>query len=97
MNNDLSQTLQAEVTEALTNKQTFAIMGGNSKCFLQTANADKTIHLADHKGIIDYQPSELYVTARAGTPLDEIEALLAQHNQILGLSLIHISEPTRPY
>ncbi len=92
MNNDLSQTLQAEVTEALTNKQTFAIMGGNSKRFLQPANADKTIHLANHKGIIDYQASELYVTARAGTPLDEIEALLAQHNQILGSEPPHFSQ-----
>jgi glycolate oxidase FAD binding subunit len=91
MNNDLSQALQAEVAEALTHKQTLAIIGGNSKRFLQPANADKTLHLADHKGIIDYQPSELYITARAGTPLDVIEALLAQHHQILGSEPPHFS------
>jgi glycolate oxidase FAD binding subunit len=35
-------------------------------------------------GIIDYQPEELIITARPGTPLAELKAVLAQKNQCLG-------------
>ena len=35
------------------------------------------------RGIVDYEPSELVVTARSGTPLSEIEASLAEHGQFL--------------
>jgi glycolate oxidase FAD binding subunit len=34
-------------------------------------------------GVVEYEPSELVVTARCGTPLAEIEALLAQNGQML--------------
>ena len=34
-------------------------------------------------GIVSYEPSELVVTALAGTPLAELEALLARHGQCL--------------
>jgi glycolate oxidase FAD binding subunit len=36
-----------------------------------------------HTGIVDYEPSELVITARCGTPLSQIEATLAQHGQFL--------------
>jgi glycolate oxidase FAD binding subunit len=32
---------------------------------------------------VSYEPTELVITARCGTPLAEIEALLAQHQQML--------------
>ncbi len=35
-------------------------------------------------GIVDYQPEELIITARPGTPLAELKAVLAQKNQCLG-------------
>jgi glycolate oxidase FAD binding subunit len=34
-------------------------------------------------GVMAYEPSELYVTAAAGTPVADVEALLAQHGQHL--------------
>ncbi|MDH0863727.1 glycolate oxidase subunit GlcE [Mitsuaria sp. GD03876] len=34
-------------------------------------------------GVLAYEPSELYLTALAGTPLAEVEALLARHGQHL--------------
>nr|WP_010132704.1 FAD-binding protein [Microbulbifer agarilyticus] len=40
-----------------------------------------TLPLAGHTGVVDYQPEELILRARAGTPLSEIEALLGKHNQ----------------
>lgn len=83
MAQDLSLSLQATVQEAVAKKQTLAIVGGSSKTFLQSAKADATLNLASHTGIIDYQPSELFITARSGTRLAEIEALLALHKQML--------------
>ncbi len=91
MTNDLTQVLQTEVTEALANKQTLAIVGGNSKRFLKPAKTDKTLHLTQHTGILDYEPCELYITARTGTPLQTIETLLAQHHQMLGSEPPHFS------
>ena len=92
MTNDLTQALQAEVTEAVANKKTLAIIGGNSKRFLKPAKAYKTIQLKHHAGILDYEPCELYITARTGTPLEEIETLLGQHQQMLGSEPPHFSD-----
>jgi len=42
------------------------------------------VDLQGYRGIIDYEPSELVITARCGTPLSEIEAALDAQNQFLG-------------
>lgn len=91
MSNDLSHALQTQVKEALANKQTLAIIGGQSKKFLQTPVATSTLELVNHSGVIDYQPSELFITARAGTPLSEIERLLTEHQQLLASESPHFS------
>jgi glycolate oxidase FAD binding subunit len=36
-----------------------------------------------YRGVVSYEPTELVITARCGTPLAEIEALLAEHQQML--------------
>jgi glycolate dehydrogenase FAD-binding subunit len=41
------------------------------------------LDLRPYRGIIDYEPSELVITARSGTPLSEIEAALADRGQFL--------------
>ena len=41
------------------------------------------LDLSGHRGIVDYQPRELVVTARGGTPLTELFALLATESQTL--------------
>src|SRR5437879_5814026 len=45
--------------------------------------AGELLELRAHQGIADYEPSELVITARCGTPLSEIEAALATHGQFL--------------
>jgi glycolate oxidase FAD binding subunit len=92
MNGDLTQTLQDTVIEALDKKQPLAIVGGGSKNFLQSATADATLNLSGHRGVLDYQPSELYITARTGTPLAEVEQLLASHQQMLVCEPPHFSQ-----
>ena len=47
--------------------------------------ADDEIALAQHTGILEYVPGDLTMTVRAGTPLREIAAAAAEHNQWLPL------------
>ncbi|MGD8811699.1 MAG: glycolate oxidase subunit GlcE, partial [Thioalkalispiraceae bacterium] len=80
---DLTETIQAQVAEAVNNHQPLRIEGGNSKAFYGRELTGETLSLAEHSGIIDYEPAELVITARGGTPLAEIEAALAAQNQML--------------
>ena len=49
----------------------------------QDPHEPELLDLRPYTGIVDYEPSELFITARCGTPLAEIEATLAEHNQFL--------------
>lgn len=91
MSNDLSQLLQADVKEAVAKKHALTIVGGGSKSFLQSAKSDLELNLSGHKGVLNYEPGELFITARAGTPLSEIETLLANHKQMLASEPPHFS------
>ncbi len=95
MHHDLTQTLQDTVIEALTQKQSLAIVGGGSKSFLKSPSADVTLNLSKHRGVLDYQPKELFINARAGTPLADIEQLLAGHRQMLSSEPPHFSQGER--
>src|SRR5262245_50862134 len=69
---------------ALAESTTLAIEGRGSKRALGAERtAAHVLSLESHAGVLDYQPEELVLTARAGTRLAEIEALLAQRNQML--------------
>jgi len=92
MDGDLTEKLKATAKQTLVKKQTLRIVGGGSKISLQTANADVELDLFGHSGVISYEPSELYITARAGTPMAEIEASLAGHNQMLACEPPHFGE-----
>lgn len=89
MNQDISLDLRAYVKEAVAQRLSLTIVGGGSKDFLQAAQADGRLHLSGHTGVIDYEPSELFITARAGTTLAEIETMLLRHNQMLACEPPH--------
>lgn len=59
------------------------IQGGGSKAFLGNISQGEILSTTDNSGIVDYQPQELFIRARAGTPLQEIENLLAENDQML--------------
>ena len=62
------------------------IRGGGTKDFHGPGapdHAGEPLDMRPLAGIVSYEPSELVVTALAGTPLAELEALLAQHGQCL--------------
>jgi len=87
------------------------LQGSNSKAFLGRATAGTVLDTRGHAGVIDYHPSELVITARAGTPLAEVEATLAEKGQMLAFEPPHfgdaatlggtlacaLSGPRRPY
>ena len=59
------------------------LRGAGSKDFYGESLAGELFELGSWRGIVSYEPSELVVTARCGTPLAEVEALLAAHDQFL--------------
>ncbi|MDP2110213.1 MAG: glycolate oxidase subunit GlcE [Thiobacillus sp.] len=65
------------------------IQGGGSKRFYGNADEGEVLSTRKLTGVIDYQPKELVLTARAGTPLAEIEALLDAQNQMLAFEPPH--------
>jgi glycolate oxidase FAD binding subunit len=93
-----TQELQDRIRAAANDKTMLKIVGGNSKEFYGNNNFNSTpnkveiIETRHHQGIISYEPSELIITARAGTPLKEIETLLAENNQMLPFEPPHFGE-----
>ena len=81
--------LSEQVTLAHTQAQPLRIVGGNSKSFLGNATDGDSLDVRAHTGIISYEPSELVITAKAGTPLREIEAALHEHSQWLAFEPPH--------
>jgi len=59
------------------------LRGAGSKDFYGNPPAGEVLDLREHRGIVAYEPTELVITARCGTPLAEIESALAAHNQCL--------------
>ncbi|HUX74787.1 MAG TPA: glycolate oxidase subunit GlcE [Steroidobacteraceae bacterium] len=59
------------------------IRGGGTKAFYGEAPRGRPLPVAALAGISSYEPSELVVTARAGTPLAQLEEALAERGQCL--------------
>lgn len=76
-----------QVMTARASLKPLTIQGGGTKRFYgepaPAAGNGGVLDVSAFHGIINYQPSELVVTARAGTPLAEIEELLAANRQML--------------
>lgn len=65
------------------------LQGGDSKSFWVCAKADQTLDIRPYRGVVDYEPSELVLTVRAGTPLRDVEALLDAQGQMLAFEPPH--------
>ena len=80
---DFSEALAQRVCEASAAGGSLRIVGGDTKAFYGRPVDATPLAVAGHRGVVDYEPSELVITARAGTPVNDIEALLAAHGQML--------------
>ena len=79
-----AQDVAAAILWALGQSKTLDIVGAGSKHDLgRPSQTDATLDLSGLTGVTLYEPEELVLSARAGTPLAEIEALLAGRNQEL--------------
>jgi glycolate oxidase FAD binding subunit len=83
MMSDNSQQLANEVKEAFENKSPLSIHGMKSKSFLRYQDEGTALNTMEHTGIIAYEPTELVVTVRAGTPIQTLQSILAEQNQTL--------------
>jgi glycolate oxidase FAD binding subunit len=88
------QALIDRIRQAGRDKTPLAIQGGNTKAFYGEPAPGEPLDVRPLAGISSYEPTELVVTARAGTPLAELEMALAERGQWLpfeplGLTLLN--------
>lgn len=108
---DTLSGLAARIREAAAAGEPLAIRGAGSKDFLGHTVHGTALDLGGCRGIVAYEPSELVITVRAGTPLAEVEAALAAEGQMLpfepprlaadstigGVVAAGLSGPARPF
>src|SRR5512137_1352975 len=66
---DITESLVERVRAASSSQTPLRIVGGDTKSFYGRPVAGETLALAGHHGVLRYDPAELVLTARAGTPL----------------------------
>ncbi|MGE8148176.1 glycolate oxidase subunit GlcE [Pseudomonas frederiksbergensis] len=108
---DAREALLAQVNQARENATPLRIQGSNSKAFLGREVAGEVLDTRAHRGIVSYDPTELVVSVRAGTPLSELLAALDAKGQMLpceppsfgesatvgGMIAAGLSGPRRPW
>lgn len=108
---DDSQSLLEQVNQALENATPLRIQGSNSKAFLGRTTAGEILDTRSHQGIVSYDPTELVITARCGTPLSQLTQVLDDAQQMLpceppsfgdgatvgGMIACGLSGPRRPW
>lgn len=108
---DDSGALLAQVIQALEHTTPLRIQGGNSKAFLGRIVAGEVLDTRSHRGIVSYDPTELVITARCGTPLSELAQAVDEAQQMLpceppsygegatvgGMIAAGLSGPRRPW
>ena len=108
---DATQKLCEAVRHASDTGQPIQICGNHSKAFYGPIGNGQPVSSKELTGIIEYEPSELYITAGSGTLLTDLEETLARDNQMLPFDPPHygkyatvggtvacgLSGPRRPY
>ncbi len=88
-NGDRSLALIEAVKEAHAHRIPLAIHGGSTKQFYGRTIQAQPLNVSEHQGIVHYEPTELVLTARAGTALTELEQLLTDHRQMFSFEPPH--------
>ena len=80
---DRTGELVERVRLATASRAPLRIVGGDTKRFYGRTVEAERLEVGDHRGVLHYDPAELVVTARAGTRLADLVALLLRHGQRL--------------
>ena len=105
------EAVQEAIRRAAATHAPVRVRGGGTKDFYGERLAGDVLDVRALAGIVDYAPTELVITARAGTPLDEIETTMDASGQMLafepprfapggtlgGAIASGLSGPRRPY
>ena len=111
MDADLTEPLRERSRAAADDGTPLAIVGGGTKDFLGRITQAERFDVSGHRGIVTYEPTELVLSARGGTPLAEVNAALEAQGQMLafeppahgeaatigGTVAAGLSGPARPY
>lgn len=85
-------SLVERVRTAAADRTPLCIRGGGTKDFYGNAPRGELLDTRGLRGVVAHEPSELVVTVRAGTPLAELEALLAAGGQMLAFEPPHFGD-----
>ncbi len=80
---DAAKTLAEEIRAAGVSGRRLRVRGGGTKDFYGQSLVGDVLDTRSHAGIVAYEPTELVITARGGTPLVEVEKALAENGQML--------------
>ena len=83
LTNDTPHALIDQVRAAVAARTPLRIRGGDTKAFHGEPVSGQPLDTRGFSGIVAHEPSELVITVRAGTPLAEVEAALAEKGQHL--------------
>ena len=111
MSEDISAELVASIATAYEDNTPLQILGGNTKGFYGRVPVGMPLAITGHEGIVNYEPTELVVSVRAGTRLSYLKSILAESGQMLafdppmfgpaatvgGMVASGFSGPARPY
>ncbi len=86
------EALQARIRVAAERRTPLRIRGGGTKDFYGGALVGDVVDTHVYAGIIDYEPTELVITARAGTSLAAIESAMRARGQMLGFEPPHFGD-----
>lgn len=87
--NDTIKAWTEQIRAAGGHHGALALRGGGSKDFLGRGVIGEVLDTRGYSGVVSYEPTELVITARAGTPLAELEATVAGAGQMLAFEPPH--------
>lgn len=92
ISHDASEALAERIRRAEAEGSPLRIVGGNTKAFYGRKVEGEALSTREHRGITEYDPVELIVSVRTGTPLRELEAALAANGQMLPCEPPHFGD-----
>jgi glycolate oxidase FAD binding subunit len=81
--------LQERIRDAAGRGAPLRLRGGGSKDFYGNEPRGEALDTRSYTGVVSYEPTELVVTARCGTPLSELESALEEQQQCLAFEPPH--------
>jgi glycolate oxidase FAD binding subunit len=86
---DALRSFTEAIRAAATGGKRLRIRGGGTKDFYGQALEGEILDTRAYAGVVAYDPTELVITVRGGTPLAEVERVLAEKRQMLAFEPPH--------